>query len=450
MGYAHDELLERPFQDITHPDDLTLDLEHVQRLLTGEAETYNMEKRYLRKDGEIVWVNLTVSLLHLESGAPDYFISIVEDITEQKLAEIALIESEIRLELAVRGTGLGIWDYDMVSGHVIYDDNWASMLGYTPEELAPVPDTWSDLVHPDDFDEALAQLEEHWAGNREDYSLDIRMKCKNGAWKWVNTRGKVVERDENGRPLRMTGTLLDIDERKKVEQELRNYQRRLKALAAELTLAEERERRRIAADLHDHVSQSLALARIQLGTARNVDSESGRNGMLDDVSQTLLKAIQDTRSLIFDLSSPMLNDLGLATAVSAWLRDQIGTPYNLETKFDDDGQKKPLTEDVRAILFRNVRELLVNVARHAQANEIQVSLERQDASIKIMIRDDGVGFDPQQTIQPDHKKGGFGLFSIQERMADLGGCLDIVSAPGEGCTAVLIAPLNLGEEAAGN
>ena len=170
-------------------------------------------------------------------------------------------------------------------------------------------------------------------------------------------------------------------------------------MAAELTLAEERERRRIAADLHDHVSQSLALARIQLGTARKVDSESGRNGLLDDVSQTLLKAIQDTRSLIFDLSSPMLNDLGLATAVSAWLRDQIGTPYNLETKFDDDGQKKPLTEDLRAILFRNVRELLVNVARHAQANEIEVSLERQDASIKIMIRDDGVGFDPQQAVQ---------------------------------------------------
>ena len=390
-----------------------LDLEHLQRILAGDVETYTMEKRYLRKDGEIVWVFLTVSLLRLESGAPDYFIAIIEDITEQKLAEIALIESEIRLELAATATGLGIWDYDMVSGYVTYDERWAGMLGYTAEELAPVPDTWSDLLHPDDKDEAQAQLEEHLAGNQEDYSLDIRMKCKNGAWKWIDTRGKVVARDENGRPLRMTGAHQDISERKQAEQELRNYQRRLKALAAELTLAEERERRRIAADLHDHVSQSLALARIQLGTARNIDSESGRNGMLDDVSQTLLKAIQDTRSLIFDLSSPMLNDLGLSTAVSAWLRDQIGTPYNLETKFDDDGQKKPLTEDVRAILFRNVRELLVNTARHAQANEIKVSLERQDASIKIMIRDDGVGFDPQQAVQMDHKKGGFGLFSIQ-------------------------------------
>ena len=146
----------------------------------------------------------------------------------------------------------------------------------------------------------------------------------------------------------------------------------------------------------------------------------------------------------------MLNDLGLSTAVSAWLRDQIGTPYDLETKFEDDGEDKPLTADVQAILFRNVRELLVNAARHAQANEIQVSLARQDASIRIMICDDGLGFDPRQNTQPDHKKGGFGLFSIQERMADLGGSLEIISAPGEGFTAVLIAPLNLGEETAGN
>jgi signal transduction histidine kinase len=145
----------------------------------------------------------------------------------------------------------------------------------------------------------------------------------------------------------------------------------------------------------------------------------------------------------------MLNDLGLSMAVSAWLRDQIGTPYDLETKVDDDGADKPLVEDVQAILFRNIRELLTNVARHAQAKEIQVSLERQGESIKIMIRDDGLGFDPQQTIQLDHKKGGFGLFSIQERMADLGGSLEIISAPGEGCTAVLIAPLDLGEELAG-
>jgi signal transduction histidine kinase len=278
-----------------------------------------MEKRYLRMDGEIVWVNLTVSLLRQESGEPDYFISVVEDISE----------------------------------------------------------------------------------------------------------------------------------RKQSEQALQEYQQRLKALAAELTLVEERERRHIAADLHDHVSQSLALARIQLGAARKIDSESGRNRMLDEVSQVLLKAIQDTRTLIFDLSSPMLNDLGLSMAVSAWLRDQIGTPYDLETKVDDDGADKPLVEDVQAILFRNIRELLTNVARHAQAKEIQVSLERQGESIKIMIRDDGLGFDPQQTIQLDHKKGGFGLFSIQERMADLGGSLEIISAPGEGCTAVLIAPLDLGEELAG-
>ena len=234
-----------------------------------------------------------------------------------------------------------------------------------------------------------------------------------------------------------------ITDRKQAEQELQEYQGRLKALASELTLAEERERRRIAADLHDHVSQSLALARIQLGKARDVSSESRRNVLIDDALQTLMEASQDTRSLIFELSSPLLNELGLETAVSAWLRDQIGTAYNLETKFVDDNQEKPLTEDVRAILFRNVRELLANVVRHAQATAIQVSLARQGSEIKITIQDDGLGFDPRSVLHQIHPRGGFGLFSIQERMADLGGSFEISSTPGKGCTAVLTAPLDI-------
>jgi signal transduction histidine kinase len=259
---------------------------------------------------------------------------------------------------------------------------------------------------------------------------------------WVNLTVSMLCQ-ESGEPEYFISVVEDISERKQVEQALQEYQQRLKALAAELTLAEERERRHIAADLHDHVSQSLALARIQVGMARKTASDARRNALLDEVSQILLEAIRDTRTLLFDLSSPLLNELGLETAVSAWLRDQIGLKHELRTEFIDDGLEKPLAEDVRDILFRNVRELLANVIRHSQANQVEVSMQRDDATMEITVRDDGVGFDPQTGALQQNPMGGFGLFSIQERMADLGGSLAIESKPGQGCTIRLTAPLDL-------
>jgi len=232
----------------------------------------------------------------------------------------------------------------------------------------------------------------------------------------------------------------EITERMQAEQKIQGYQQRLKALASQLTLTEERERRQIAADLHDHIGQSLAFTRMRLETARKATSKPKLNAILDDISESALQAIQDTRNLISELSSPVMNEIGLAAAISEWLREQIGRRHGLRTELIDDGQKKPLDDDTRAILFRNVRELVTNVVKHAQASKATVCLEQADAWLKVIVQDDGVGFDPHAASR------GFGLFSIQERMADLGGSLDIVSEPGNGCKAVLTTPLRTEHE----
>ena len=258
----------------------------------------------------------------------------------------------------------------------------------------------------------------------------------------MQTRGFPLK-DEDGQVTSIAFTSEDISERKQAEQEILEYQQRLKSLAAELTLTEERERRRIAAELHDHVGQSLALARIQLATARKVESEARRNSLLDDTSQNLLETIQTTRSLVFDLSSPLLNEIGLEAAISEWVEQNVREPYALNVDVIDDGRDKPLSEDVRAIMYRNVRELLNNVVKHADATSIRISTERVDDTIKVSVVDDGCGMDSQEAIQRLRLEGGFGLFSIQERMSDLGGSLQIVSSPGQGCTAILIAPLEI-------
>jgi PAS domain S-box-containing protein len=313
LGYSSDEMQDLTLQEITYPEDLEADIEHAESLLRGETETYSIEKRYVRKDGEIVWINLTVSLLHDDSGKPNYFVSVIKDISVRKQAE----------------------------------------------------------------------------------------------------------------------------------QKLKDYQHRLKSLVSQLTVAEDRERRAIAADLHDHVGHSLALARMQLKGILEATSDVEKNMLVNDISKLLLEASQDTRSLIFELSSPSMNEIGLSAAISDWLDTQIAGRHNLEVEFSDtiaDDCKKKLDVDDRALLFRSVRELMTNVIKHARAHKVCVRLSSENRSVKIEVEDDGIGFDMAGTKIKDRKTGGFGLFSIEERMADLGGSCVVESKPGNGCRVVLTVP----------
>jgi PAS domain S-box-containing protein len=250
----------------------------------------------------------------------------------------------------------------------------------------------------------------------------------------------------------ISGMVMDITDRKRAEQKIIDYQQRLKALATQLTIAEEKERRAIAADLHDHVGQSLALARIQLASARQFASESTLAEMLDEISDSLLKTLEDTQLLMLELSSPAMHEIGLSSAISEWLESQIGNRHSLKTEVINnipDSRRKTLGPNVRTILFRNVRELLVNVVKHARANKVSVRLEDRSSSIRIIVEDDGIGFEPRAMIRAGSKVGGFGLFSIEELMADLGGNLRIVSEPGKGCTAILSAPFGVDDSRKG-
>jgi signal transduction histidine kinase len=162
----------------------------------------------------------------------------------------------------------------------------------------------------------------------------------------------------------------------------------------------------------------------------------------DDISQSLLKAIQDTRHLIFELSSPSLNELGLAAAISEWMDENVVNKHGIEAELFDHAQELPLDSDLQAILFRNVRELLSNAIKHARAKTISVWLESRAENLEITIQDDGVGFDYGKCRRSGDDCGGFGLFSVRERMSDLGGKLTIASQPGAGCKAVLFLPMH--------
>ena len=247
--------------------------------------------------------------------------------------------------------------------------------------------------------------------------------------------------DDEGRVSALAVFSGDITEKKRAEEKLLEYQEQLKSLASELTLAEERERHRIATDLHDEISQSLFISKMKLEALQKSAWDKKSDDTLDEVNNSLGRIIAAMRSLTFDLSSPILYEFGFEEAVVEWLTEQVEKKHGIETEFEDDGLPKPLDDDIRVILFRNVRELLINVVKHARAKKIKVSIQKVGSRIRVSVEDDGVGFDSAKAESLITSKEAFGLFSIRERLEHLGGNLEIESSPGCGCRITITSPL---------
>ncbi len=186
---------------------------------------------------------------------------IAQDITARKQAKVDLLLSEERLELALQGAELGFWDWDVKTGAVYFSDRWISMLGYERDEIEPHYDQWVRLVHPDDLVRVLPILEAHLAGQSLHYENEHRLLTKDGTWKWVWSSGKVLQRDENGAPLRAAGTHLDISERKALAERLREQQAQL-THAQRLTTAGE-----LAAIVAHELNQPLGAITGYVGAA---------------------------------------------------------------------------------------------------------------------------------------------------------------------------------------
>lgn len=221
------------------------------------------------------------------------------------------------------------------------------------------------------------------------------------------------------------------------------YQDQLRQLASRLSLAEQQERLRIATSLHDHVAQALAMAQVKLGA---LQSHSGAPPVeLEEIRRLLDQSIQFTRSLSFELSPPVLYDLGFESAVE-WLAEHTEAEHGIRVVVTRAGRAAPLEEGVRMQLFAMLRELMTNVAKHSQCREARILLRRREGMLQVEVKDDGIGFDPA-LLSTQRGGSGFGLFSIRERLRNLGGSMEIHSSPGKGVRVVLTAPLHMEAEA---
>ena len=218
---------------------------------------------------------------------------------------------------------------------------------------------------------------------------------------------------------------------------LREREKQLRSLMSRLSLIEEKERRRIATDLHDNLGQTLAVSKMKLGTLKEAASSADAVEAVNKVRELIDEAICYTRTLTSELSPQVLYSFGFVAAVE-WLVEQFRREHDIPFEFTDDGEQKPMDEETQILLFRVTRELLFNVAKHSRARSAKVSTVTDGDNIRIAIEDDGVGFDASAVLS---RVDSFGLFSIRERLKYLGGRLDIQSAPGRGTRVVLSALL---------
>ncbi|MFA6030923.1 MAG: PAS domain S-box protein [Elusimicrobiota bacterium] len=235
LGYKASEMVGKRTPEILHlPEEAEAHGRELKELLGRPVEGFDIfveqaragryeerEWTYVRKDGGRITVNLTVTALHGADGEIQGFLGIAVDVTERRWAERALMESEERWQFALEGSGDGVWDWDLRRNAVYFSPRWKAMIGYADAELPDKMEEWTKRVHPDDLPGVQELLQKHFRRESPVYVSEHRMRCKDGAWKWILDRGKVTSWTEDGRPQRMVGTHSDVTERKRAEEELR-------------------------------------------------------------------------------------------------------------------------------------------------------------------------------------------------------------------------------------
>jgi PAS domain S-box-containing protein len=234
----------------------------------------------------------------------------------------------------------------------------------------------------------------------------------------------------------------DMTVHRRQQREIEADKQQLASLTEELMIMEERQRRQIATTLHDSIGQSLIFAKRELGALLQRVGPEAQNS-LRQVAGQIADAIKRTRDLTFELSPATLYTFGLQAAVEE-LAEQFAECEGFNCRVEGPGESMPIAEQVRALLYRSVRELLVNVAKHAGAGNVVIALAHDGRNVKVVVQDDGRGF-AIRALAESSREHGFGLFSIRERLTHIGGEFDIESVEGEGTRVTLVAPLDLGQ-----
>jgi PAS domain S-box-containing protein len=435
FGYSTADVIGMKFFEASvHPEDRDLVRGAIERSArTGEP--VSVEYRIIRpSDGRVRWIASRGRPRATSTGEPERLTGLSIDVTERKRNEEAFHATEARLAAGADLAGLGFYEVNYGERIAFFDARLCDLLGVPPEReqgLQPV-EFYKERVHPDDrqrFFEQAAQLED---GRLERISIEYRFVHPARGVRWMHHVALVAVRDAAGHTLRSFGVLRDITEQKQAEDELRDLSRRL-------IRAQEEERALLARELHDDLTQRLAVLAIEVGRAELAVRTGTLAETMKAVREGLVHLSEDIHSLAYQLHPSVLDELGLAEALRTEC-ERRGRQSRVDLSVDLDPVPPVVGRDATLCLYRVAQEALSNVIRHAGARAASVVLRQMDGGLLLAVRDDGVGFDPGGPRQGRS----LGLASMRERLQLVSGTLDIESAPGRGTAIVAWVPLEGG------
>lgn len=383
--------------------------------LTPDNPSFHLAYRFLRLDGAAVWLEDHARALFDSNGSLVRTIGMTADVTARKESEEALRESEARLRLALESGRMYAFEWDFRTDTMTRSSEYTAVFG----TAYPQVETGSEFLTRLHSEDCLRYMDvlSHLTPSQDSYHTRYRKMLLNGRMCWIEARGRGFF-DADGRLARVLGVAADVTALKESEDALR-------ALSACLINAQEDERKRVARELHDGVSQELALVSIQMSRASITAKDADLRSKLDEMCEKLQSVLSDIAHLSHELHPSTLKHLGLPAAIRVLCEDVTNT-HGIDVKFADVNSPEPPSKDTALCFYRIVQEALRNIIKHGRCKQAWVELRGNQNEISLHVRDQGVGFDISSA------KAGLGLISMRERVRLIGGRFVITSEPGAG------------------
>ncbi len=409
-------------------------IEHDREVMRSGKPGHNLEESIAMGNGKYRWLLTTKVPLKNDQGKVIGLVGISRDITERKLIEESLRLSHERYNMAIRATNDAIWDADLRNNTLDWGEGFETLFGYKLTGLSRSGNSWYDHIHPDDKEEVLRR---HYAvirdTNEATWIDEYRFIRADGSVAQVIDRGLIL-RDDKGKAYRMVGAMMDITDRKMLEEQLAEQQiNRQRQITEAAIQAQEKERGEIGRELHDNINQILTTTKLYIDMA--ISEPDIREELLKKSHSNISAAIEEIRVLSKTLVPPSLGDIGIREALAEMIGN-LNITQKLQIKLKTSGFNQVEIDDkIKLMVFRIVQEQLNNIIKHSKATEANIKLVVSKKVLNITIEDNGIGFDPKKKIK------GIGLGNITSRAELHDGQVLIDSAPGKGCVLKVNIPI---------
>jgi PAS domain S-box-containing protein len=429
FGYDASEMKGRHVLEWHQPESRDAVIKSLENFLESGQAT--VEAMLLAKDGHSIPFLLTA--VKFESNGQDFLIGIGTDVAQRKQAEQALLESEATLTKAQQIAHLGNWELDNRTQTLQWSDETYRIFGYEPYTVQPSMELFYSSMYPDDAPYMQRAFSDAWDFGTP-FSQDHRLVLPGGEVRFVHEQAEIMF-DNAGKPQKWVGTIQDITERKRIEEELKSSLEQLQQLSQYIEQVRENERIAISRELHDDLGQALTAVKIDLGIIKHKISDEEVVLKINKVTALVGDTIKTVQRLTSQLRPEIIDDLGLEAAIE-WYTNEFSERTAIEISLDMDTVNSISSGD-SLIIFRILQESLTNIARHSKATRVDIKLSINEDFIGLRISDNGIGITEEQR----NCKHAFGLISMKERAASLGGTFDISSKNGNGTIIRLLIPV---------